>query len=255
MLKKYWLHGNRTLLWTGFIHLGLALLFVIFSMFDQRLVLGIPLWIKPIKFALSIGIYALTLAYLVPYVTSAKARSWIATGTTVSMFVEMGLISMQAARGTISHYNMENALGIIIYAIMGVFIAFASALLVVLGIRLLRDQPTVWTTSFRQAVQMAIWITVVGTIIGGYMSALTGHTVGGADGGVGLPFLNWSTQFGDWRVSHFVGLHGLQVFLIVGWLLRNHPRAIAWQWVACVLYSVLLLATIVLTWLGQPVVR
>ncbi len=45
------------------------------------------------------------------------------------------------------------------------------------------------------------------------------HLVGGPDSGGGIPFLNWSTTYGDLRIAHFSALHAIQIFMLLGlWL-------------------------------------
>ena len=65
---------------------------------------------------------------------------------------------------------------------------------------------------------------LLASIEGGLLVRHGAHTMGAPDGGPGLFFLNWSTTHGDLRVSHFLGMHGIQMLPILGWVVSRNNR-------------------------------
>lgn len=52
-------------------------------------------------------------------------------------------------------------------------------------------------------------------------TGLLKHTVGDPDGDAGLPVVNWSTQYGDLRIAHFIAMHSLQGLPLFGYYISK----------------------------------
>ncbi|MFC4633530.1 hypothetical protein ACFO3O_06405 [Dokdonia ponticola] len=193
------------------LHLLMAVACFIGLLIDERTLMGINVWIKPLKFTLSGAIYIFTFGYLITlYPFSVRKKNIINNITSWTLLLEIGIIVYQAARGVQSHYNMSSAFDGLLFAAMGILIGINVVIMVffifeTIRLRLKAPRPVQW------AILMGWIIVVVGSWVGGQMISQVAHNVGVADGGAGLPILNWSTVAGDLRVAHFFGLHSIQI--------------------------------------------
>lgn len=247
---------DRVLLGAGVLHLMAVIPALVLMQVDDRTLLGIGVWIKPTKFLLSIGIYLVTLAWMLPRVEVGRftrgALRWVFV---VSMIGESSLIGMQAWRGVASHFNDTTPFDAAVFNAMGGLIAAntlaAFALLVAF---LFAPRPTL-PRAVLSGIRFGLLLFLVASGVGGMMVGQNAHAVGVADGGPGLPFVNWSTEGGDLRIAHFVGLHALQGLPLLGWIAgrRSPEKGIRAVHLAAALWAV------VFTWLlaqalaGRPV--
>ena len=71
-----------------------------------RIITGVPAWLKPSKFAISTAVYSLTLAWVFMYLRDwPRTRRIVGRTTAAVVLLEVGLIDLQAWRGTTSHFN------------------------------------------------------------------------------------------------------------------------------------------------------
>ncbi len=148
-------------------------------------------------------------------------------------------IIVQVVRGTTSHYNVSTPLEASLWSVMGTGIVILWLTNVVIAGLLLFQRFE--TPAFAWSLRLGLVITIIGMGLGFLMTSPTAqqlaswqggapvtvvgaHTVGFDDGGPGLPVVGWSTQGGDLRVGHFVGMHALQVLPFLGWFLTRRRK-------------------------------
>ncbi|MFC0506720.1 hypothetical protein [Micromonospora costi] len=231
---------HRPLMLVAVTMVALAVVSLVGLAVDDRTLAGVPVWLKPFKFAVSFLVYVVTLAWMISLTRRGRRVAWWA-GTVVaaSGFVEVGLIAAQAARGRQSHFNVATPLDTTIFLLMAVLIAvlYTATLVfaVILAIQRMPDRAIAWT------LRLGLLVALVGMGLGYLMvlptpaqeaaDAVTlvgAHSVGVPDGGPGMPLTGWSTTGGDLRIPHFVGMHALQVLplftIALGALAGRRPR-------------------------------
>jgi hypothetical protein len=207
---------NALLFWFGLFNLAVAIVCLILMPFEETQILGVNRWLKPFKFYSSVGIMVLTMGWLLYYLNSAKkirVYSWLIF---ISMFFENGLIIAQAIRNTTSHFNTTSSINGIIFSLMGIFILIFTITILFICISFFRQKQFSIPEAYVWGIRLGLLFFLFFSLEGGMMLGLLKHTVGGPDGGVGLPVVNWSTEYGDLRIAHFIGIHSLQVLPLVG---------------------------------------
>ena len=239
---------NETLYYYGLICLVFALIFLALTKISATQVYNVSAWYKPFKFALSTFLFAWAMAWYCHYLPSfnIKMYNW---SVIILLGFEIVYIAMQAGRGQLSHYNVSTPMYAMLYSMMALAATLVTIYTAYVGILFFaHDFPTL-PNYYLWAIRLGIIIFVVFSFEGFVMGGRLTHTIGGEDGGAGIPLLNWSTKYGDPRIAHFIGMHALQVLPIVSYyLFKNMKATIAFS----ILYGLLAVFTLVQALQGKP---
>jgi hypothetical protein len=226
VVKQLW-DTDRPLTAGAIVMLAALLLAAIGLLTDPRTVVGLPIWVKPAKFAMSTAIFMVTMAWIFTYLPAwHRTRKVVGVGTAAILLMEVAIIFIQAWRGTTSHFNVATPFDAVVFAMMGIGIGLQTLLSMAIAVALWKQHFV--DRSLGWALRLGLIISIVGASIGGLMVKPTraqldearithrlpiagAHTVGAPDGGPGFPALGWSGEHGDLRVPHFLGLHALQL--------------------------------------------
>jgi hypothetical protein len=235
VLDRLW-RASPPLTMVGILMLVVAGASVVGIFVDTRIITGVPAWLKPFKFAISTAVYSLTLAWIFGWLSDRpRLRSVVGWTTAIVFVLEVAIIDVQAWRGTTSHFNASTPLNAILFSIMGAAIAVQTLVSVTVAVALWRQRFA--NRSLGWALRLGMTLTIIGALTGALMTRPTAaqfavaragggiptvgaHTVGGVDGGPGVPVTGWSREHGDVRVPHFIGLHAIQVLALAAVGLR-----------------------------------
>jgi hypothetical protein len=252
------------------------------AIFDDRQLLGHPIWMKPLKFAISFAAYSLTLAWLLSLQTKARRLGWwMGTAVAAGVAGEMAIITGQViVRGRQLHFNQSTPTDTLMHELMAMTVYVIWFAVFVIAVQLLFDKPG--DKALRWSIRLALGTSLVGMLAGTLMFRSTptqakalaetgredffgAHSVGVEDGGAGMPLTGWSTEGGDLRIGHFLGIHALQLIPLVALglillarrfpVLRPEGPRTALVWIAATAYAGLIWLTIWQAQRGESLVH
>ncbi|HYF30084.1 MAG TPA: hypothetical protein VD993_03095 [Chitinophagaceae bacterium] len=242
---------NPLLYYFGWLNLLGALVCGIMIFVNDVQVLGINAWIKPMKFFVSIAIFSWTMGWYLAYLKRPVAANAYSIMVILVLTFEMAVIVWQAANGRLSHFNISTPLYSLLFQLMGIAITILGVWTAYICYLFFRLKAIDLSPAYLWGIRLGILFFVIFSFEGAIMAAQLRHTVGAPDGSPGLPVVNWSRQYGDLRIAHFVGMHALQVLPLAGYFIfRRLPGLILFS----VLYFALALGMTIMALKGIPLI-
>jgi hypothetical protein len=225
---------------------------LVLSKLNPNPILGVSGWIKPFKFFISTTIMAWTMGFYMQFLENQNQVSIYNWSMIILLSIEIILITYQASRGRISHFNQEDTLGRAIFGVMAIAITIFMIHTAYVALLFFNQVNFQGPALLILAIKLSLIITVIFAFEGFAMGALLKHTVGAADGTEGLPLVNWSKNHGDLRIAHFFGMHALQLVPVLSILLARNKQEV---WLIALLYFAFVTFTLIQAFMGKPLVK
>lgn len=197
---------------------GLACMAIFVPLFvatfgDPRQIGDVSIWLKPAKFFLSIGVFAVTMGWFFGYWRAERRGSWLEKVVVATILVagtfELVWITWQGAHREMSHLNFESWFTRRMFNLMGVGAVALVMTCLLMAWEIARRPVTGLDPAYRLAVLLGLVLTfALGGSLGGHIAANGGAAVGSYSSGI--PLFAWNQIGGDLRIAHFLGMHAQQ---------------------------------------------
>jgi hypothetical protein len=214
-------------------------------------VYGVNSWYKPFKFAFSTLTFAWAMAWYCYYLPdfNSKLFSW---SIIMLLGFEVVYISIMASRGQLSHYNLSTPFYGAMFSLMAIAASLATLYTAYVGFLFFKNSFTDLPNYYVWAIRLSIIIFVIFSFEGFAMGSRLSHSIGALNDNSNWFILGWSRTVGDLRVSHFIGMHALQVLPILSFfVLKNTKLTIGLS----IMYGLLALMTLVQALKGRPLLK
>jgi hypothetical protein len=240
---------NAVLFYFGILMLVGAIVSAILTQISSTQIMGVNAFLKPMKFFLSGFILAWTMGYFMQYLDNQRQVTIYNWVYVITIGYELVAITMQAALGKQSHFNKDTALDQSIFYLMGFMIILVTIWTGYIAYLFFVQKEFDASPVLIWSVRLGLVMTVLFAFQGGLMAGLLRHGIGGDDGGIGLPVVNWSKQHGDLRVAHFFGIHALQIIPLASVLFAKSVQHV---FLIAAIFFVFVSYTMIQALLGKP---
>lgn len=244
-------HRNETLFCFGLICLALSLVFLLLTKTSNTQVQNVNAWYKPFKFAFSLGVYSWTMAWYCYYLPNFNIQLFNWTVVILWSF-EIIYIAFQANKGQLSHYNLSTPLYSVLYSLMALAASVVTLYTAYIGILFFRCEFPDLPIYYLWGNRLGIFIFVLFSFEGFAMGSRLNHSIGAVNDNSNWFIIGWSKTVGDLRVSHFIGMHALQVLPLLSYYLFKSTKL---TFVLSAVYGLLALLTLVQALQGRPIIK
>lgn len=242
---------NEILFYFGIVCLVFSFISLLLAKYTNVQVNNVSAWIKPFKFSFSTFLYVWAMGVYCSYLPNLNVSlfNW---SVIVLLGFEIFYIALQASKGELSHYNLSSKTYSFLYSMMALAATLVTVYTAYIGylffITPLPSLPNYYIWSIRLGIILFVIFAFEGFVMGSRLS----HTIGGAYGSTGLPLVHWSTKFGDARVSHFIGMHALQVLPILAYFIFKNTKVTI---LVAIVYTFLAIFTLIQALNGKPIIK
>jgi hypothetical protein len=165
---------------------------------------------------------------------------------------EIFYIAIQAAKGQLSHFNLSTPIYSTLYSLMAIAATVVTIYTAYVGVLFFKNDFPQLPNYYLWSIRFGILIFVVFALEGFAMGSRLNHSIGALNDNSNLFIVGWSKTVGDLRVSHFIGMHALQVLPFLSfYVLKNTKLTIA----ISILYGLLAIASFIQAIQGKPLLK